>query len=59
MPDKTGTLSTRLDSNEGGRILRALAAEQRVKLLSLLSRRAMNINEIAAQLGVGSGAGGV
>ncbi len=52
MPDKTGTLSTRLDSNEGGRILRALAAEQRVRLLSLLSKRAMNINEIAAQLGV-------
>lgn len=52
MAIRNGTLAVRLDSTEGARIRKALAAEQRVKLLGLLGRRAMNINEIAAGLGV-------
>lgn len=52
MAASTGKLSVRLDSREGARIRRALAAEQRVKLLMLLGTRAMNVNEIAAILGV-------
>jgi predicted transcriptional regulator len=41
-----------LDSVEGEKILHALSARQRVKLLTLLSKQAMNINEIAAALGI-------
>jgi len=52
MRTPTGTITVRLDSEECTRIRKALAAEQRVILLSLLARRAMNVNEIAAALGV-------
>ncbi len=52
MTVRTGTLTIRLDSPEGLRVMKALSAEQRVRLLALLGERAMNVNEIAARLGV-------
>jgi predicted transcriptional regulator len=52
MKSRTGTLTVRLESEDGAKVRRALAAEQRVNLLGLLAKHAMNINEIAAALGV-------
>lgn len=52
MSGRVGTITVKLDSEEGAKVRRALAAEQRVNLLSLLARRAMSIHEIAAALGV-------
>lgn len=52
MSERPGTISVKLDSEEGDLIRKALAADQRANLLSLLAKRAMNINEIAAALGV-------
>jgi len=52
MQDRLGTITARLDSVDGEKIRRALSAEQRVKLLRLVAHRAMNVNEIAATLGL-------
>lgn len=52
MRKESGTMIVKLESEEGARVRRALAAEQRVSVLNLLAKRAMNINEIAAALGV-------
>jgi len=52
MKNRPGTLTFKLDSREGAAIRRALAAEQRVKLLNLLAKRAMNVNEIATSLNI-------
>ena len=51
MRKESGTMIVKLESEEGARVRRALAAEQRVSVLNLLAKRAMNINEIAAALG--------
>lgn len=45
-------LTIKLDSREATTVAHALSAEQRLKLLSLLSRQSMNVNEIAATLGI-------
>jgi predicted transcriptional regulator len=52
MSSKPGIISVKLDSEQGSKICKALAAEQRVTLLNLLTKRAMNVNEIAAALGL-------
>jgi len=48
--DRVRTL--RLDSREALVVHKALAAEQRVKILSLLAKQPKNINEIAEALGI-------
>ncbi len=52
MHDGSGTISAKLTSEDGARIRKALSADQRVGVLELLARRAMNVNEIAAALGI-------
>jgi len=52
MITRSGTIVVEFDSEEGALVRRALAAEQRVNLLKLLTNRAMNVNEIATTLGV-------
>lgn len=52
MKNGDGILSLRLDSREAAAIRKALAAEQRVRILELLSRNPMNVNEIAAALSI-------
>jgi predicted transcriptional regulator len=52
MYDPPGAITVKLDSERGEIIRKALAAEQRAKLLALVARRAMNVNEIAATLGL-------
>ena len=52
MYDAPGSIMVKLDSERGEAIRKALSAEQRAKLLTLVARRAMNVNEIAATLGL-------
>ncbi len=52
MTDADGVKILKLDSREALVIHKALAAEQRVRILSLLARAPMNINEIAEVLGI-------
>jgi predicted transcriptional regulator len=52
MKTRDGILNLKLDSREALVVHKALAAEQRVKMLSLLAKRAMNINEIALALDI-------
>lgn len=52
MGSRERVLTLRLDSREALAVQKALAAEQRVKMLSLLSKQPMNINEIALKLGI-------
>jgi len=52
MYDSPGTITVKLDSERGEAIRKALAAEQRARMLALIARRAMNVNEIAATLGL-------
>lgn len=47
-----GILSLRLDSQDAAVVRKALSAEQRVRILSLLSRGPMNVNEIASALSI-------
>ena len=52
MYNAPGTIVVKLDSEQGETVRKALAAEQRARLLALVARRAMNVNEIAATLGL-------
>lgn len=52
MDDRLDIPSVKLESPEGEEVRRALAAEQRASMLSLLAKRAMNFDEIAAALGI-------
>lgn len=52
MKNGDGVLTLKLDSREALQVQKALAAEQRVKILSLLAARPMNINEIASALAI-------
>lgn len=52
MSTSGSTITVKLDSEEGAKITKALAAGQRVTMLGLLARRAMNVNEITAALGL-------
>jgi predicted transcriptional regulator len=52
MRNGDGILSLKLDSREAIVVQKALAAEQRVRILSLLSRGPMNVNEIASALSI-------
>lgn len=52
MPNPSRTLIVKLNSPEADAVRHALAANQRVKLLDMLAKRTMNVNEIAAALGV-------
>lgn len=47
-----GVLTFKLDSREALLVQKALGAEQRVKMLSLLAKRTMNVNELASALGI-------
>jgi len=49
---RSGVLTIKLNSPEAAAVRRALAADQRIKLLEILAARTMNVNEIAAALGV-------
>lgn len=50
MKNTDGVVTLRLDSREALQVQKALSAEQRVKILSLLAQQPMNINEIASAL---------
>ena len=50
MKSGDGVLSLKLDSREALSVQKALAAPQRVRMLALLARQPMNINEIASAL---------
>jgi predicted transcriptional regulator len=52
MPVRSGVLSLKLNSPEAATVRKALAADQRIRLLEMLTTRTMNVNEIAAALGV-------
>ncbi len=52
MRARSGILSLKLNSPEAAAVRKALAADQRIKLLEMLASRTMNVNEIAAALGV-------
>lgn len=52
MTDRDGIRTLKLDSREALVVHKALAAEQRVRILGLLARQPMNINEIADVLGI-------
>jgi len=49
---RSETLLVKLNSTEADAVRHALAADQRVKLLEMLAKKTMNVNEIAAALGV-------
>ena len=50
MKSTDGVMSLELDSREALKVHKALSAEQRVKILGLLAKQPMNINEIASAL---------
>jgi predicted transcriptional regulator len=52
MRNGDGVLSLKLDSREALMVQKALAAEQRVRILGLLSGGPMNVNEIASALSI-------
>lgn len=52
MKNGDGVLSFRLASREALQVQKALAAEQRVRILDLLAAQPLNINEIASALGI-------
>lgn len=52
MSESNRVRTLKLDSREALAVHKALAAEQRVKMLALLAKQPMNINEIAEVLGI-------
>src|SRR4030042_544402 len=51
MPVRSGVLSLKLNSPEAAAVRKALAADQRIRLLEMLATRTLNVNEIPAGLG--------
>lgn len=52
MPEPSHTLVVNLDTPEAELIRQALSSKQRMKLLSLVAKQTMNVNEITAELGL-------
>lgn len=52
MDSEPGVIAVPISSKKGEAIRRALSSTQRVKLLELLAARAMNVNDIAAAVGI-------